>query len=118
VSGRALDRLRDLQASGVTFSRNKNFSLFEQPGNREALSLHRYLDALAEEISEGHGLASLAVSLETPSVGPVCLEIVRRDLGVKHSVHLQPDELEALGDRHQVRAILADYGVDVPMAGS
>jgi len=118
VSGRALDRLRDLQASGVTFSRNKNFALFEQPGNREALSLHRYLDALAEEISEGHGLDSLAISLDTPEVGPACLEIVRRDLGVKHTVHLQSDELEALGERLEVREILADYGVEVPIAGS
>ena len=48
MSGSALDRLRDLQAEGVSFSRNKNFALFENQANREALSLHRYLDALAE----------------------------------------------------------------------
>ena len=118
MSGRALDRLRDLQASGVSFSRNKNFALFEKPGNREALSLHRYLDALAEEISEGHGLDTLVVTMEAPAVGPMCLEIVRRDLGVKHTVHLQPDELEALGERLEVREIVAVYGVEIPIAGS
>jgi len=118
VSGRALDRLRELQAAGVAFSRNKHFALFEQSGNREALSLHRYLDALAEEITEGHGHGSLAVSVEAPSIGPVSLEIMRRDLGIKHTVHLHADELEALGDRLEVREILATYGVGVPMAGS
>ena len=118
MSGSALDRLRDLQAEGVSFSRNKNFALFENQANREALSLHRYLDALAEEITQGHELEALAVSVETPPVGPLCLEIVRRDLGVKHTVHLQSDELEALGDRLEVREILAAYGVDVPTTGS
>lgn len=118
VSGSALERLRDLQAAGVAFSRNKNFALFEQPGNREALSLHRYLDALAEEITQGHEQGSLAVTAHTPSVGPISLEIVRRDLGIKHTVHLHAEELEALGDRLEVRATLASYGIDVPMAGS
>ena len=118
MSGSALDRLRDLQAAGVAFSRNKNFALFEEPGNREALSLHRYLDALAEEITQGHGHGSLAVTAQEPPIGPVSLEIMRRDLGIKHTVHLHADELEALGDRLEVRAILATYGVDVPMTGS
>lgn len=118
MSGSALERLRDLQAEGVSFSRNQNFALFEQPGNREALSLHRYLDALAEEITEGHEHDALSLTVEAPSVGPVVLEITRRDLGVKHTVHLHPDELEDLGARLEVRTILATYGFEVPMAGS
>ena len=118
MSDRALNRLRDLHAAGVTFSRNKNFELFEDPTNREALSLHRYLDALAEEITQGHALGSLALALEVQEVGPVQLEIVRRDLGVKHTVHLHPEELEALSDRLETREVLAAYGVEVPTTGS
>ena len=118
MSSRALDRLRELQAEGVSFSRNKNFALFENPTNREALSLHRYLDALAEEIQEGHDHGALGVSLVSPDHGPVRLELLRRDLGVKHAVNLQPEELMALGDRLEVRAILAGYGVEVPKEGS
>ena len=118
VSDSALNRLRDLQAAGVTFSRNKNFALFEDPSNREALSLHRYLDALAEEITEGHAQGSLGLAMEVQEVGPMQLEILRRDLGVKHTVHLHPEELIALSDRLDTREILTAYGVEVPTTGS
>jgi hypothetical protein len=99
-------------------SRNRNFALFQEPGNREALSLNRYLDALAEEIAEGDARSSLGVALCAPPVGPHRLELSRRDLSVTHTVHLHPEELQALGLRGDVRAILRRYDVELPMAGS
>lgn len=99
-------------------SRNRHFAFFKEPTNREALSLHRYLDALAEEIEEGDARNSLGVALSAPAVGPHRLELSRRDLSVTHTVYLHPEELQALGQRGDTRAILGRYEVELPMAGS
>jgi len=118
MSSRDLERLRELEAAGFALSRNRHFSFFEEPANRRALSLHRYLDALAEEIAQGHAAQTLSATITEAELGPTRLDLVRRDLGVTHTAHLQPDELEALADRGEVRSILALYGVDLPTTGS
>ena len=47
-----LQRLEALRAAGVAMSRNQHFELFKDPANRSALSLSRYLEALARELVE------------------------------------------------------------------
>lgn len=113
MSERAIDRLRTLREEGVALSRNRNFRLFSELENRQALSLHRYLDALADEILEGHQRDVLRVGLVQPQEGPVRLDIYRSDLAVHHTAHLDQQELAELAERHGVRDALEARGVSV-----
>lgn len=108
---KAIDRLRLLEEAKVEMSRNRNFGLFQEPVYKRALTLHRYLDALAEEIREGHAKGSLVLGMKRDERGRVALDLHRTDLSVRHTAHLEPSEIRALAEREGIEAILHVSGI-------
>lgn len=103
-----LARLEGLQAAGVAMSRNRHFDVFADPENRAALTLHRYLDALARELCDPEDLTAISVAREE---GQVTLTLERGNHLSRHVASLHPREFEALAAREGVAAALDGYGV-------
>ena len=81
----AIDRLKALEEAGVALSRNRHFELFNEPENKRALTLNRYLDTLAEEIQEGAKLKALTLTLAPDEHGRLALGVARSDIAVQHT---------------------------------
>ena len=94
------DRLKQMVEDGLVLSRNRNFEFFQEPENREILTLHRYLDALATEIRDGERSNQLRLEV-SGEAGPdrVRIHLVREDLGLTHQAHLSRPELAVLEER-------------------
>lgn len=107
----SLDRLKELEAAGMELSRNRHFEFFEDAGNRRALSLARYMDALALEIQEGHRSGELVVSVGKDEHGRLELRLSRPDLGTVHIAHLSPEEFDHLSARDGIADTLRALGV-------
>lgn len=107
----AIDRLRALEEAGIALSRNRHFELFQQPENKRALSLERYLDTLATELREGQAQGTLTLSLAPDENGRLALGVSRSDLSVRHTAHLSPEEFDALAAREGVGAVLKHQGI-------
>ena len=92
-------RLKELELSGgLRLSRNQNFELFQDSGHRQAITLHRYLDALAEELRQGD--EALRWSLRDDSDSERCvLQITRLGEGFTHQAFLTRAELQVLQER-------------------
>ena len=107
----AIDRLKTLEEAGVALSRNRHFELFNEPENKRALTLNRYLDTLAEEIQEGAKLKALTLTLAPDEHGRLALGVARSDIAVQHTAHLSPEEFDALAERDGMAAILDAQGI-------
>ena len=94
-----IKRLKELELSGgLRLSRNQNFELFQDSDHRQAITLHRYLDALAEELRQGD--ESLRWSLRDDSDSERCvLQITRLGEGFTHQAFLTRAELQVLQER-------------------
>lgn len=91
----AIERLEALRQEGVELSRNRNFEFFEEPDNRAALSLSRYLRALAQEI--GVGAQAGTLRLQVRAVGDRwSVRVERTDLSVRHVARLSCREVQWL----------------------
>ncbi len=108
---KAIERLEQLREAGVAMSRNQNFALFAEPEFKQALSLHRYLDAIAEEIREGRERGSLQIAMNRGEDGRVALTIARTDLSTSHTAHLEPREVRALAELEGVEEALHVSGI-------
>ncbi len=106
-----IERLKALEEAGVALSRNRHFELFSQPDNKRALSLSRYLDTLAEELSEGAEAGTLTLTLAPDEHGRLALGVRRSDLSMQHTAHLSPEEFDALASRRGIREILSAQGI-------
>lgn len=104
-----LERLLALREAGITMSRNAHFEVFDDPRNREALSLHRYLDALAGAICDERAEAHLGPAEHNNGV--VLLTLHHPDLGARHCAHLERHELAELVDRDGVASRLDALGI-------
>lgn len=101
-----LARLRELEAQGASFSRNREFALWEDPDNERVLALKRYLVRLADEIvrlSEA-GRADVAVRPVDDQVVEVVLTIP--DLSARHVARLSTEQLGYLRQDTRVSALL------------
>jgi len=107
----AIDRLRALEEAGVELSRNRHFELFQEPENKRALTLSRYLDSLAEELHQGAKEGSLSLTLSVDAHGRLALGVARSDLAIQHTAHLSPEEFDELATREGVSAILNAQGI-------
>ncbi len=103
-----LARLEALQAAGVSMSRNRHFDVFADPDNRSALALHRYLDALAQELCDPTDLTSIAVQRADDEV---TLTVERGAPVSTHVAVLHPREFDALSERDGVAEALDAHGV-------
>ena len=108
---RAIDRLRALEEAGIELSRNRHFELFQEPENKRALALSRYLDSLADELQAGAKEGTLTLSLSPDAHGRLALGVSRSDLAVEHTAHLSPEEFDALATRDGVMEILRAQGI-------
>jgi hypothetical protein len=105
----AIERLETLRREGIELSRNRNFEFFEEAENRAALSLSRYLRALAEEIDEGarHGTLRLQVRADGERWS---LRVERTDLSVRHVARLSCGEVRWLAEDGGVGDLLRRAG--------
>ena len=105
------DRLKQMVEDGLVLSRNRNFEFFQEPENREVLTLHRYLDALAREIRDGERKQQLRLEISGEAEpNRVRIHLVREDLGLTHQAHLSRPELAVLEER--LGHPLASHGTD------
>jgi hypothetical protein len=109
---KTVERLHRLEQAGVELSRNRNYDLFEQPDNRRVLSLNRYLDMLASEIREGEEEGSIELSLNSNGNGRLALYLHRTSLAIKHTAHLDPEEVAVLMKRTDIARIFAEKGIE------
>jgi len=109
---KTVERLHRLEQAGIELSRNRHYDLFEDPDNRRVLSLNRYIDMLASEIREGEEEGSIELSLNRDGNGRMALCLHRTALAVKHTAHLDPDEVAVLMQRNDVARIFAERGIE------
>ena len=107
----SVDRLKALEEAGVALSRNRHFELFNEPENKRALTLNRYLDTLAKELQEGAREGSLTLTLSPDEHGRLALGVCRPDLSVRHTAHLSPEEFDLLAKREGILEILSAQGI-------
>lgn len=67
-SDQDLERIRELEARGASFSRNRDFAFYSQPPNMRARNLRRFLRAIAAEIEQGAGRFEVSVSVDAGDV--------------------------------------------------
>ena len=92
-------RLKELELTGgLRLSRNQNFELFEDRDHRQALTLHRYLDAIAEELRQGDETLRWSLTADPESTRYV-LHVTRLEEGFTHQAFLSREELEVLQQR-------------------
>ena len=107
----AIERLKALEEAGVELSRNRHFELFKQPENKRALSLKRYLDTLAEELTVGAKEGTLSLTLAPDEHGRLALGVARSDISARHTAHLSPEEFDTLASRKGITSILSAQGI-------
>ena len=108
---KAIERLKALEEAGIALSRNRHFEFFETPDNRRALTLSRYLDHLAEMLTEGAEHNALHLSLAPDEHGRLALDLTRSDLTIRHTAHLSPEEFDTLTTRSGVADVLETHGI-------
>ncbi len=105
----AIDRLEALRQEGIELSRNRNFDFFEEPDNRAALALSRYLRALAAEIEGGAERGTLR--LQVRAIGDRwSVRVERTDLSVRHVARLTRQEVQWLADEGGISDVLRGAG--------
>ncbi len=107
----AVDRLKALEETGIALSRNRHFELFQEPENKRALTLSRYLDTLADELRDGAKMGTLSLTLAPDEHGRLALGVCRVDIAVQHTAHLTPEEFDLLAARDGVTSILEGHGI-------
>ncbi|MCB9727650.1 MAG: hypothetical protein H6744_10720 [Deltaproteobacteria bacterium] len=105
----AIDRLDAMRREGIELSRNRNFEFFEDPENRAALSLSKYLRALADEIAEGARQGTLRLQVR-PAGQALSVRVERVDLSVRHVAQLSRREAEWLADEGGVGELMQRAG--------
>jgi hypothetical protein len=107
VSGRARDlrRLLELEASGASFSRNRDFAFYAREENRRARHLRRWLRQLAQEILQLR--RGCEVWLDEVDEDRYELRMIDGAMGSRRRVPLSGDE---------VRYIATLLGEDAPTA--
>ncbi|MEZ4265255.1 MAG: hypothetical protein R3F39_02665 [Myxococcota bacterium] len=105
----AIERLEALRQEGIALSRNRNFEFFEEPDNRAALSLSRYLRALAQEIGGGARAGTLRLQVR-PDGDHWSVRVERVDLSVRHVARLTRQEVQWLADEGGISDVLRGAG--------
>jgi hypothetical protein len=105
----AIEKLEALRQEGIALSRNRNFEFFEEPENRAALSLSRYLRALAAEIAAGAATESLRLQVRPDGAG-WSVRVERTDLSVRHVARLSAAEARWLADEGGVGELVRRAG--------
>jgi len=98
VTRRAQDvaRLRELEANGASFSRNRDFAFYSQPQNRRARNLRRYLRTLAAEVQQA--ARRCEVRLAPLSADGFELVIHDPDLGYRRRVRMSRAEARYIAE--------------------
>lgn len=105
----AITRLKALEEAGIALSRNRHFALFAKPENQRALALKHYLEALASELQDGASEGTLTLAPDQD--GRLALGVTRRDLSVRHTAHLSPEEFDELVVLEGVAGVLESQGI-------
>lgn len=103
-----LERVRELEARGATFSRNRDFAFYSRPPNARARSLRRFLRSIATEIEQGAERGKVTVSSAPEDTWLIRIE--DPIMGTHRRIHLSRQEatyvaevlgrpLQTLGDQ-------------------
>lgn len=108
---KAIERLKGLEAQGVSLSRNRHFQFFAEPENQRALELKRYLDGLVQTIREGVAARAMKAELSVDEHGRLALTLARTDLAARHVAHLSVEEFERLVGHRDIADFLKAEGI-------
>ena len=109
--GGAAQRLAQLRAKGVDWSRNRNFHLFAEAGNGAALRLKRQIDALRDAIIDADSRGEVTLTAQTAR-GCQRVQLEMPAMSARLTLFLEPEAIRELARTPRVAQLLRQAGVD------
>ena len=91
-----LEHLRELEARGASFSRNRDFAFYSRPSHRRARELRRFLRSIAADIAQGAGRCTVSVGENNDGGVDLCIQ--DPTMGTRRRVRMSRAEMSYIAE--------------------